>query len=77
MTHDLFCGYRPDVAVDYGVWDKVSPCLCGLITKIRTDERSLYRVSKEGRERFNTAYQNGYSDGVAWAQGQKEGTKND
>ncbi len=40
MTHDPMCPYRPDVAVDYGVWEKGKPCYCGLIAKVRADERN-------------------------------------
>jgi hypothetical protein len=39
MTHDPLCPYRPDVAVDYGEWVKGKPCYCGLIAKVRADER--------------------------------------
>lgn len=53
--HDPLCGYRPDVAVDYGVWDRGAPCRCGLIAKVRTDERSRWNTPY-----FSQDYHRGY-----------------
>lgn len=53
--HDPLCGYRPDVAVDYGVWDRGAPCRCGLIAKVRTDERSRWNTPY-----FSVEYHRGY-----------------
>ena len=39
MTHDSLCGYRPDVAVDHGVWEKGTPCQCELLSKTRDDQK--------------------------------------
>ena len=52
--HDIFCSVL-----------RQGDCTCDMIRRVREDERSLYLVSREARERFNTAYWNGFSDGVA------------
>ena len=48
MTHDPICSYTPDVAVDYGVWDKGNPCQCGIIYRVR--ENIASKIIKYGQD---------------------------
>lgn len=76
--HDPLCGYRPDVAVDYGEWVRGAPCRCDLIEKVRTDERSRWKTPYFSEE-YHRGYRQGQQDeretvekkasSVAYAQG--------
>lgn len=37
QPHDPLCPYRPDIATDYGVWDRGEKCLCAFIARVRKD----------------------------------------
>jgi hypothetical protein len=52
--HDIYCPVL-----------RQGGCACELIARVRKDERSLIRVSKEVRVQSSKAYRNGFSDGVA------------
>ena len=44
--HDPLCHYRPDIATDFGVWDRGEECRCAFIARIRKD--TLSRIPECG-----------------------------
>ena len=52
--HDMYCPVL-----------RQGECACELIERVRRDEQSLIRVSKEVRAQIYKAYRNGFNDGVA------------
>ena len=62
QPHDPLCQYRPDIATDYGVWERGQECRCGFIARVRKDTLNRVRQKIEKVPYVKPEYRNNFTN---------------